>query len=234
MEFTKNNYLQGHGHGNDWYVDLSPASRKVKSYYEETVHAMENLYETKTGKFQVLYSGGVDSQYICEVFLKLKMDFDTIIIRLMSNNGEVYNQHDIAYAYEFCAKNNITPIVYDVNFDDFVESGKIVEIAESVNCCSFAVPTTFYVANKLDGYSIIAGGDPYIKYNESKNVWLFEELEYAQSTIHLVKEQWNDIKNYETNLINHKISINTIYHKHFVLVLFCLISCSIQCFQVQA
>jgi hypothetical protein len=183
MEFTKNNYLQGHGHGSDWYVDLSPASRKVKSYYEETVHAMENLYETKTGKFQVLYSGGVDSQYICEVFLKLKMDFDTIIIRLMSNNGEVYNQHDIAYAYEFCAKNNITPIIYDVNFDDFVESGKIVEIAESVNCCSFAVPATFYVANKLDGYSIIAGGDPYIKYNESKNVWLFEELEYAHSSL---------------------------------------------------
>jgi hypothetical protein len=37
--------------------------------------------------------------------------------------------------------------------------------------------------NKLDGYSIIAGGDPYIKYNESNNIWLFEELEYAHSSL---------------------------------------------------
>ena len=183
MELTKNNYLRGTGHGNEWHVTIEPPIRKVKTYFEETVDAMEKLYDTKTGKFQVLYSGGVDSQYICEVFLKLKMDFDTVIIRLVSDTGEVYNQHDIAYAYEFCEKNNITPIIYDVNFDDFVESGKIVEIAESVNCCSFALPTTFYVANKLDGYSIIAGGDPYIKYNESKNIWLFEELEYAHSSL---------------------------------------------------
>lgn len=183
MELTKNNYLRGSGHGKDWHVNLEPAYRKVKTYYEETVDAMESLYATKTGKFQVLYSGGIDSQYVCEVFLKLKMDFEAIIIRLLSNNGEVYNQHDISYAYDFCNTKNIKPIIYDVNFDDFVESGKIIEIAESVNCCSFAIPATLYVANQLDGYSIIAGGDPYIKYDEPTNTWLFEELEYAHSSL---------------------------------------------------
>lgn len=183
VQTTKNNYLQGHGHGNEWYVDLSPASRKVKSYYEETVDAMENLYATKTGKFQVLYSGGVDSQYICEVFLRLKMDFDIVIIRLLSDTREVYNQHDILYAYQFCAKNNITPIIHDLNFDDFVKTGKMLELAESVCCCSIPIPATLHVAKQLDGYSIIAGGDPYIKYDKLNNVWLFEELEYAHSSL---------------------------------------------------
>jgi hypothetical protein len=183
MEFTKNNFLCGTGNGDKWHVTIEPPTRKVKTYFEETIDAMENLYATKTGKFQVLYSGGVDSQYICEVFLKLKMEFDTIIIRLISSEGAVYNQHDILYAYDFCTKHNITPIVYNVNFDEFVESGKIVEIAESVNCCSFAIPATLYVANQLDGYSIIAGGDPYIKYNAFSNLWLFEELEYAHSSL---------------------------------------------------
>jgi hypothetical protein len=183
MELTKNNYLHGSGHGKDWHVNLEPASRKVKTYYKETVDAMENLYATKTGKFQVLYSGGVDSQYVCEVFLKLKMDFETVIIRLLGNNGEVYNQHDISYAYDFCNIKNIKPIIYDVNFDNFVESGKIIEIAESVNCCSFAIPASLFVANQLDGYSIIAGGDPYIKYDATINTWLFEELEYAHSSL---------------------------------------------------
>lgn len=183
MELTKNNYLRGSGHGKDWHVNLEPAHRKVKTYYEETVDAMENLYATKTGKFQILYSGGIDSQYVCEVFLKLKMDFEAIIIRLTGTNSEVYNQHDIKYAYDFCNAKNIKPIIYDVNFDDFVESGKINEVAESVHCCSFAVPATLYVANQLDGYSIIAGGDPYIKYDASTDTWLFEELEYAHSSL---------------------------------------------------
>ena len=179
----KNNFLFGTGNGNNWHVTIDPPTRKVKTYFEETTDAIENLYATKTGKFQVLYSGGVDSQYICEVLLKLKMEFDTIIIRLISSEGEVYNQHDILYAYEFCKKNNITPITYDVNFDEFVESGKIVEIAESVNCCSFAIPATLYVANQLDGYSIIADGDPYIKFDPSTNAWLFVEFEYAHALI---------------------------------------------------
>ena len=175
MELTKNNYLRGYGHNDEWHVNIIPAARKVKSYYEETVDAMENLYATKTGKFQVLYSGGVDSQYVCEVLLKLKMDFEPIIIRLTGNNGEVYNQHDISYAFDFCTSKNITPIIYDLNFDDFVESGKIVEIAESVNCCSFALPATLHVVSQLDGYTVIAGGDPCIKYNKSKDLWFFEE-----------------------------------------------------------
>jgi hypothetical protein len=181
MEFTKNNYLQGSGHGDNWHVSISPAGRKVKSYYEETVDAMEKLYETKTGKFQVLYSGGVDSQYICEIFLKLKMDFEPIIIRLNGNNGEVYNQHDILYAFNFCTSKNIKPVIYDLNFDNFVESGKIIEVAESVNCCSFAIPATLYVAGQLDGYVIVADGDPYLRYDANNNDWLFVEYEYVHS-----------------------------------------------------
>lgn len=181
MELTKNNYLQGSRRNNDWHVNIIPASRKVKSYYEETVDAMENLYATKTGKFQVLYSGGVDSQYVCEVLLKLKMNFDPIIIRLTSNTGEVYNQHDIAYAFDFCTSKNIKPVIYDLNFDNFVESGKIIEVAESVNCCSFALPATLHVAGQLDGFVMVADGDPYIRYNANNNDWLFVEYEYVHS-----------------------------------------------------
>jgi hypothetical protein len=33
-----------------------------------------------------------------------------------------------------------------------------------------------------------------------------EELEFAESTIHLVKDQWNDIKNYESMLIKNFIN----------------------------
>ena len=59
MELTKNNYLFGTGHGDTWHVNIDPPTRKVKTYFEETLDAVEYVYANKTGKFQVLYSGGL-------------------------------------------------------------------------------------------------------------------------------------------------------------------------------
>jgi hypothetical protein len=178
MEITKDNYLYGTGHGDTWHVNIDPPKRKVRTYFEETLEAVEYVYANKTGKFQVLYSGGLDSQYVCEVLLHLKMDFDPIIIELTDHEGTVLNQHDIGYAYEFCKSKNITPIPYRFNFFEFVESGKNVEISESVTCCSSALPATMHVASQLDGFTLLGNDPPYMRYEKEDDVWVLEELEY--------------------------------------------------------
>ena len=183
MELTKNNYLYGTGHGETWHVNIDPPTRKVKTYFEETLDAVEYIYENKSGKFQVLYSGGLDSQYVCEVLLHLGIDFDPVIIELKNNAGEVMNSHDIKYAYEFCEARNIYPVKYDLNFQNFVDSGKNIEIAESVSCCSFALPATMYVASQLDGYTLLGNDPPYMRYEKDKNIWVLEELEYIHSLL---------------------------------------------------
>jgi hypothetical protein len=187
MELTKNNYLYGYGHGKTWRVNIDPPKRKVKTYFEETLEAVEYIYANKTGKFLVLYSGGLDSQYVCEVLLYLKMDFDPVIIQLKNNNGDILNMHDIKFAYEFCNNKNLKPIVYDLNFETFIESGRNVEIAESVTCCSFALPATMHVASQLDGYSLLGNDPPYMRL-ESNNVWVLEELEYIHSLLRFYKK----------------------------------------------
>ncbi len=181
MELTKNNYLYGTGHGDTWHVNIDPPSKKVKTYFEETLDAVEYVYANKTGKFQVLYSGGLDSQYVCEVLLHLKMPFDPIIIELIDNDGNVLNHHDIVYAYEFCKNKNIEPIIYKLNFYDFVDSGRNVEIAESVTCCSFALPATMHVASQLDGFTLLGNDPPYMRYEKDIDLWVLEELEYIHS-----------------------------------------------------
>jgi hypothetical protein len=186
MELTKNNYLYGTGHGESWHVNIDPPTRKVKSYFEETLDTVEYVYANKTGKFQVLFSGGLDSQYVCEVLLYLGIEFDTVIIELKNNSGEILNQHDIKYAYEFCNFKNITPIKYDLNFEKFLETGKNVEIAKSVSCCAPALATTLFVANQLDGFSLLGNDPPYMR-NE-KGVWVLEELEYIHGLLRFYKK----------------------------------------------
>ena len=187
MELTKNNYLYGTGHGETWHVNIDPPTRKVKTYFEETLDAVEYVYANKIGKFQVLYSGGLDSQYVCEVLLHLGMDFEPVIIELKNNDGEILNTHDIKYAYEFCESKNINPIKYDLNFEQFIYSGKNVEIAESVTCCSFALPATMYVASQLDGFTLLGNDPPYLRL-EPNNVWVLEELEYIHSLLRFYKK----------------------------------------------
>jgi hypothetical protein len=188
MELIKNNYLYGTGHGTTWHVNIDPPVRKVKTYFEETLSAVEYVYANKTGKFKVLYSGGLDSQYVCEVLLHLGMDFDPVIIELKNNSGEVLNMHDIRHAYEFCEARNIKPIRYDLNFEKFVDSGKNVEIAESVTCCSFALPATMYVSSQLDGFTLLGNDPPYMRYEKDKDIWVLEELEYIHSLLRYYKK----------------------------------------------
>lgn len=182
MELTKDNYLWGTGSGDTWFVNINPPKKKVKTYYEETLEAVEYLYANKTGKFQVLYSGGLDSQYVCEVLLKLKMPFDPVIIRLQGNDGTIYNNHDIKFAFDFCSVKNLKPIIYDLNFDKFYQSGKMLEIANSVSCCAIALPGTMFVASQLDGFTLLGNDPPYLRF-EKNQVWVLEELQYIHSLL---------------------------------------------------
>ena len=181
MELTKDNYLYGTGHGDSWHVNIDPPTRRVKTYFEETLLAVEYVYANKVGKFQVLYSGGLDSQYVCQVLLHLGMEFEPVIIELKNNAGEVLNSHDIKYAYEFCDAKNITPVIYDLNFEEFVESGKNIEIANSVTCCMNSLPATMHVASQLDGFSLLGNDPPYLR--NSDGVWMLEELEYIHGLL---------------------------------------------------
>lgn len=187
MELIKDNYLYGLGHGQDWWVNIDPPKNKIKNYFEETVTVIEYIYAHKTGKFQVLYSGGQDSQYVCEVLLKLGINFEPIIIRLCGASGVIYNDFDIKYAFDFCESKNITPKVYDFNFENFVDSGKIIELAESVTCCAFEMIPTMYVASQLDGFTLLGDGEPYIRLLDN-GVWAVEEKELTHSLLRFYKK----------------------------------------------
>ncbi len=160
MELIKNNYLRGSGHGATWHVDIDPATRKVKSYFEETLETAEYVYANKTGKIFLLYSGGLDSQYVFNILHKLGIDFTPVIIRLQgAYYNQDYNHHETKYAFEFCESKNVKPLVVNFNLDEFINSGEIIELAESACCGSYMIPATMKVAKQLEEF-IMLGNDP--------------------------------------------------------------------------
>lgn len=169
ISLVKDDYIKVSGSGDNFSVSFDRLPAKHGNYYEESVLSAQEIYANKTGQLHILYSGGIDSEYALSVFLELGMNITPVIIRF--NND--YNAHDLRYALEFCQCKNIIPKIIDIDFDWFVESGKILEIATEFKSSVYHRPATAYAAGMIDGTVICGDGEPYIRLN-SDNVWKIE------------------------------------------------------------
>lgn len=183
MDLMKDNYAVPSGTGPTWRLDFSPATRPVRPYWEEINEMAEYMYANKTGKIHLLYSGGMDSEFCFNLFLEKGFDFTPVVIRLNPN----HNNHDLKYAMDFCESKGVKPLVYDVDFDHFVKSGKIVEVAESMQCAGHQIPTTMHVASQLDGFVVMGDCPPYISPDPVSKVWSFIEVEHVWSILKYFK-----------------------------------------------
>lgn len=76
-------------------------------------------------------SGGIDSEVIARTFLKEKIPFTPLIAKFDND----LNQHDIAYAFDFCRANNLTPEVITLDIVAFIEN--CVNTTYVLNRCPF-------------------------------------------------------------------------------------------------
>jgi hypothetical protein len=154
-------------------IELDKLPSVYSNYYQETLTAFEQVVSLKQGKLYLLYSGGVDSEYALSVLLAMGVDVTPVIVKLNPN----YNYHEIQYAFKFCESKNLTPLVIDIDFDKFVTSGKILDLARSMNINIFHYSATAHAVSLLDGTVLLGDGEPYIRLVDDFN-WNVELHEY--------------------------------------------------------
>lgn len=182
MELLLNNYMQSSGNGPTWCVEINPPSRPVKSYWEETKIACQMIYDQRTAPLQLCYSGGLDSEFVLSTLLDMGIPVEVIIMRTQ------YNHPETQYAFKFCEVKNVTPKIIDVDLDNFIESGKMIEIARNINSCNFMIPTNMYLISQLDGTVITGNDPPHMKYNKNDNLWYLDEEEVIHSQFNFYKK----------------------------------------------
>jgi hypothetical protein len=166
-----NNYFIGSGTTDAWKVDINPCIRKPMSYHNELLHNASIIKDSTNEKIYLMYSGGIDSEYILEIFLSLSINVIPVFIRLMPS----YNEYDYTMAVNYCNSKGVTPIVVDVNFDHFVKSGRFKEIADFVDTPIYQYPVLFDVASKLDGIVLIGSDEPH--FARKDDIWIYDEME---------------------------------------------------------
>ena len=184
MQLSKNNYILPSGMGSTFSVLFDELSKQYDNYFVESCRAAKEVYDLKQGKVYMLYSGGVDSEYALSIFLSLGMDITPVIINLNPN----YNDFDIKYATDFCNRKNITPLIVNLDFDQFVKSGKFLEVSKICRSKIYHRAATAYVAGQLDGTVLLGDGEPYIKKDSNDN-WNIEiyEHDYAVWNYYVAK-----------------------------------------------
>ena len=181
MELVHNNYLRSHGHGPTFTVEIDPPTRPVKSYYEETCIAAEMIWAQKRGPLQLCYSGGLDSEFVLSVFLELGMEIEPVIMRTQ------YNHHETKYAFKYCEAKNLTPTIVDLDYDSFVESGELLEIATNMESSMWVLAANMWLCSQLDG-TVITGNDPPHMQKKSDGLWYLDEEEYIHSQFNYFKK----------------------------------------------
>ena len=178
MNYTEFNYIRPSGNGKSFSVDIDPTTNNLMlNYFEASQEAAKAIADQRQGELHLMYSGGVDSEYTLSLFRSLNISITPVIVKLLPD----YNAHDVAYAFKYCEKYNLTPKVIDIDFDRFVTSGQMYRVALAMNSSKFHYAATAQAISQLDGTILCGDGEPYIRLDPVTQRWniRIHEYEYA-------------------------------------------------------
>jgi hypothetical protein len=194
LELVYQNYIRRSGNGANFNVEIDRLPTTSENYYQETRKAVQLVESKKQGQLYLMYSGGVDSEYALSAFIDQKINIKPVVVKLNPS----YNSHDIDHAFKFCTKHNLEPVVVDIDYENFVYSGKMLELALLTESSIPHYTTTAFAISKLDGTVICGDGEPHLALDQKTGKWniCIYEFEYALTNF------------YEKNKINGVVHFN--------------------------
>lgn len=178
--FYKNNWMTWYYDGVEKGTKTKPDSKyelrftptikePVKSYKEELLANTRLLRDSFSEPFDLMFSGGVDSEVILRCNIELGIPINVFIFRYENN----YNLPDVTHALRICDELNVTPTVIDFNLEKFFEN----EAYDIWKLGYFSSPGRLphmKMFSYLDNIPIMGDGNPDWIYNRQ---WLYEFFE---------------------------------------------------------
>ena len=147
-------------------------TRPVKSYYQELVENAKLLTEDYSGKFDLLFSGGIDSEIILRLYLDLKIPVNVFIFKYEND----YNYKDYNQAISTCRALGVTPTVIDFNLKKFFENDAY-DIWKKVHFLNAGRLPHMKMIEYLDGIPILGDGNPEWVYVNGEWLCVFAEVD---------------------------------------------------------
>ena len=170
------------------------------SSFDEIV--LKNL-EGNQLPIHLLYSGGIDSEFVLVMLKKLNVQFDVVTMKLTYKNL-IINTQDIYCSDKFCRHNNIKQKIITLDCKKFYESDDYKKFIEPYSINSAYLSSQFWLLSQLDGFNIIGGNYFWPQFQKDNPV--LSPMTYG-SNFHQKFMNDNNIRGIG-NMLSHSYAIN--------------------------
>ena len=157
----------------DWSIRFSYPDRPLHNLQAETVIALKNMYALHKEPINLLYSGGIDSEYIAYSLLAARIPCNLVTFQFK----DLLNNHDISYVEKFKKKN--AALTYEsrvIDIEDFFNSGEAFEYAEKTKATlPHILPLMKMIDLLAERVLVIAAGEPFLIPHNGR--WCLRERE---------------------------------------------------------
>ena len=105
---------------------------------------------------ELLYSGGIDSEFVLNLCLANSIPVTAITMRLHCN-GTVINTHDMYYSEKYCRQNGIDQTIIDLNVTPFYENGDYLDYLAPYQITMPHVATHLWLIEQCSHFPVMGG-----------------------------------------------------------------------------
>jgi hypothetical protein len=186
--FYKNNWLSWSYDGVEFGPKTVPQSKfefhikktidqPLKSHKQELLQNAQFLRNQFAEPFDLMFSGGVDSEIILRCYAELKIPINVFVFKYEND----YNVRDVIHALRICNELNVTPTVIDFNLEKFFENDAYDIWTKTYVKFAGRLPHMKMI-DYLDNIPIMGDVDYHWIYHNNKHwKYAFTELDHSQS-----------------------------------------------------
>src|SRR5450830_387493 len=160
-----------------FYHLAKPLRRPLMAFREEVIRAAGEIRASRDGQIFIPYSGGADSEGICEAFRLAGIEFTPLIVVY----EDELNKHDVDYAFAYCKAVGIEPMVERIDLAKFYASGQALEMARLCQAWELAyMPVLSVIFSYRQRGFFIGPGEASIhrvRAEHGRDVWMYSESE---------------------------------------------------------
>lgn len=117
----------------------------------------------------VYLSGGLDSEIVANAFVDTGKSFIPLIYYYVDDYGNLLNKHDIGYAYAFCKKHGLFPVIKQLNVPKLWHTEEFKKLAIDLQIVSPQLVTYAYMIQQMSeeypDHTHVFGGEVKFKSN---------------------------------------------------------------------
>lgn len=137
-------------------INASSITEPVKSYKEELYNNARLMRDYHVGKFDVLLSGGIDSEVVVRTFKDLMIPHNTYIFKYENN----INHRDVTSAIDIATCLNIPYKIIDFNLEKFFET-EAYDVFQKSGCIRAGRLPHIKFFDYIDNIPVMGDAEPY-------------------------------------------------------------------------